>query len=79
MAESKDELKTLFSWAPKSLWTLSVAIKLKDTCSLEEKLCVYVCVSMCVCNLNKSNGLEWPDVNEVLIQRITVYAGEKSN
>ena len=38
MAESKDELKTLFSWAPKSLWTLSVAIKLKDTCSLEEKL-----------------------------------------
>lgn len=38
-----------------------------------------VCVSMCVCNLNKSNGLEWPDVNEVLIQRITVYAGEKSN
>ena len=44
-------------------------------------MCVHmnVCVSMCVCNLNKFNGLEWLDVNEVLIQRITVYAGEKSN
>ena len=38
MAESKDKLKTLFSWAPKSLWTVNVAVKLKDTCSLEEKL-----------------------------------------
>ena len=26
----------LFSWAPKSLWTVTVAMKLKDTCSLEE-------------------------------------------
>lgn len=44
-------------------------------------VCVHmnVCVSMCVCNLNKSNGLEWPDFNEVLVQRITVYIGEKSN
>ena len=25
----------LFSWAPKSLWTLTAATKLKDTCSLE--------------------------------------------
>ena len=28
----------LFSWAPKSLWTLTLAMKLKDACSLEEKL-----------------------------------------
>jgi len=28
----------LFSWAPKSLWTVTVAMKLKDVCSLEEKL-----------------------------------------
>ena len=28
----------LFSWAPKSLQTLTVAMKLKDTCSLEGKL-----------------------------------------
>ena len=28
----------LFSWAPKSLWTVTVARKLKDACSLEEKL-----------------------------------------
>ena len=29
---------TLFSWAPKSLQMIPVAMKLKDTCSLEEKL-----------------------------------------
>ena len=28
----------LFSWAPKPLRTVSTAMKLKDTCSLEEKL-----------------------------------------
>ena len=27
-----------FSWAPKSLWTVTAAMKLKDTCSLEGKL-----------------------------------------
>ena len=26
----------LFSWAPKSLWTVTAAMKLKDACSLEE-------------------------------------------
>ena len=26
------------SWAPKSPWTVTAAMKLKDTCSLEEKL-----------------------------------------
>ena len=30
--------QTLFSWAPKSLQIVTAAIKLKDTCSLEEKL-----------------------------------------
>ena len=28
----------LFSWAPKSLWTVTTATKLKDACSLEENL-----------------------------------------
>ena len=28
----------LFSWAPKSLLMVSTAMKLKDACSLEEKL-----------------------------------------
>ena len=28
----------LFSWAPKSLWMVTAATKLKDPCSLEEKL-----------------------------------------
>ena len=28
----------LFSWAPKSLQMVTVAMKLKDACSLEEKL-----------------------------------------
>ena len=27
-----------FPWAPKSLWTLTTEMKLKDICSLEEKL-----------------------------------------
>ena len=30
--------KTLFSWAPKSLQMVTAAMKLKDICSLEEKL-----------------------------------------
>ena len=29
----------LFSWAPKSLWTVTAIMKLKDACSLEGKLC----------------------------------------
>ena len=32
------ESVSLFSWAPKSLQIVTVAMKLKDTCSLEEKL-----------------------------------------
>ena len=27
-----------FSWAPKSLWMVTAAMKLKDACSLEQKL-----------------------------------------
>ena len=30
--------QTLVSWAPKSLQMVTTAMKLKDTCSLEEKL-----------------------------------------
>ena len=30
--------ETLFSWAPKSLQMVTAAMKLKDTCSLDEKL-----------------------------------------
>ena len=36
--ETMETLQTLFSWAPKSLWTVTAAMKLKDACSLEEKL-----------------------------------------
>ena len=32
------EYQTLFFWAPKSLQMVIAAMKLKDTCSLEEKL-----------------------------------------
>ena len=32
------ETETLFSWAPKSLQMVTATMKLKDTCSLEEKL-----------------------------------------
>ena len=35
--ETMQTRETLFSWAPKSLRMVTAAIKLKDTCSLDEK------------------------------------------
>ena len=35
--ETMEQWQTLFSWAPKSLQMVTAAMKLKDTCSLEEK------------------------------------------
>ena len=36
--ETMGTVRDLFSWAPKSLQMVTVAMKLKDACSLEEKL-----------------------------------------
>ena len=36
--ETMETVRDLFSWAPKSLQMVTVAMKLKDTCFLEEKL-----------------------------------------
>ena len=36
--ETIERVTELFSWAPKSLQMVTVAMKLKDTCFLEEKL-----------------------------------------
>ena len=36
--ETMETRQTLFSWAPKSLQTVTTAMKLNDACSLEEKL-----------------------------------------
>ena len=36
--EKVETAQILFSWAPKSLQMVIAAMKLKDTCSLEEKL-----------------------------------------
>ena len=36
--EMVEKVSDLFSWAPKSLKTVTVAMKLRDACSLEEKL-----------------------------------------
>ena len=38
--ETKETVIDLFSWAPKSLQMVTAAMKLKDACSLEEKLCM---------------------------------------
>ena len=38
MAEQWKQWQTLFSWAPRSLQMVVAAMKLKDACSLEEKL-----------------------------------------
>ena len=37
-AEKMETGQTLFSWAPKSLQMVTASMKLKDTCSLGEKL-----------------------------------------
>ena len=36
--ETMETVQNLFSSAPKSLWKVTAAMKLKDACSLEEKL-----------------------------------------
>ena len=36
--ETMESDRLLFSWAPKSLQTVTAAMKLKEACSLEEKL-----------------------------------------
>ena len=36
--KTMEQWETVFSWAPKSLWTVTAGMKLKDVCSLEEKL-----------------------------------------
>ena len=41
MAKDGETVETatdLFSWAPKSLWMVTAAMKFKDACSLEEEL-----------------------------------------
>ena len=38
MGKQWKQCQTLFSWAPKSLLMVTAAMKLKDACSLEEKL-----------------------------------------
>ena len=35
--EKVEQWQIFFSWAPKSLWTVTAALKLKDACSFEEK------------------------------------------
>ena len=35
---NRKQWQILFSWASKSLWKVTTAVKLKDACSLEEKL-----------------------------------------
>ena len=37
--ETMETVRDFIFWAPKSLQMVTVAMKLKDTCSLEEKLC----------------------------------------
>ena len=36
--EKWKQWQILFSWAPKSLWTVTAVMKLKDACSLEDNL-----------------------------------------
>ena len=36
--EKMEIVTNVISWAPKSLWIVTVAMKIKDICSFEEKL-----------------------------------------
>ena len=36
--ETMEKVQTLFSWAPESLQMVTASMKLKEACSLEEKL-----------------------------------------
>jgi len=36
--EKMETVTDFFSWSPKSFWTVTAIMKLKDACSLEEKL-----------------------------------------
>ena len=36
--EKWKQWQILFSWVPKSIWMVTAAMRLKDACSLEEKL-----------------------------------------
>ena len=38
--ETMESMTDFISWAPKSLQMVTTAMKLKDACSLEEKLCL---------------------------------------
>ena len=38
MANRWGKSERLFSWAPKSLWKVTAAVKLKDACCLEKEL-----------------------------------------
>ena len=42
--EKWKQWQILFSWALKSLWMVTAAMKLKDSCSLEGKLWLTVCI-----------------------------------
>ena len=48
MKEKWKQWQILFSWAPKPLWTLTAATKLKDTCSLEGFLKIYEKPGQCI-------------------------------
>ena len=41
--EKMETVTDFFSWAPESLQIMTVAMQLKDACSLERKLCLLFC------------------------------------
>ena len=62
----KNETVTdFFSWAPKSLWTVTATMKLKDTCSLEEMLLTNLA------NILKSRDITLP--TKVYIVKVMVF------
>ena len=59
------QCQILFSWASKSLWTVTATMKLKDTCSLEEMLLTNLA------NILKSRDITLP--TKVYIVKVMVF------
>ena len=58
MGKQWKQWQTFFSWAPKSLQMVTTAMKLKDACSLEEKLWQTFCCCAVMSNSLQIHGLQ---------------------
>ena len=71
MEKQWKQWETLFSWAPKSLHMVTAAMKLKDACSLEEKLTK-------LDSILKSRDIILPTKVKAMVFPVVMYGCESS-